>query len=78
MSGAEIVAKRRDKCIATILGFKEDEVDDFIDPEISVELRKIILDSINDVCNLAIDLLDESSIVNEEFLDRVDEMINGT
>ena len=77
MSKSEIVAKRRDRAIATILSFKEDEVDYYIDDELSSDLRKVVLDSINDVCNLAIDLLDESSIVNELFLDRLDEIVNG-
>ena len=77
MNKSEIVAKRRDRAIATILSFKEDEVDYYIDNELSADLRKVVLDSINDVCNLAIDLLDESSIVNEIFLDRLDEIVNG-
>lgn len=77
MSAASIVAKRRDRCIATILSFKEDEIDGYIDTELSSDLRKVILDNINDVCNLAVDLLDDASIVNDVFLDKLDEMING-
>lgn len=77
MSAASIVAKRRDRCIATILSFKENEIDEYIDTELSGDLRKVILDNINDVCNLAVDLLDDASIVNDVFLDKLDEMING-
>lgn len=77
MSKSQIIAKRRDRAIATILSFKEDEIDYYIDEELSADLRKVILDAVNDVCNLAIDLLDESSIVNELFLDRLDDIING-
>lgn len=78
MSKSMMVAKRRDRCIATILSFKEAEIDDLLqDPELSSDFRKLILDSVNDVCNLAIDLIDDASIVNEIFLDRLDEMLNG-
>lgn len=77
MEKPQIVAKKRDRCIATILSFKEEELDVYIPDDLSVEFRKIVLDSVNDVCNLAIDLLEESSVVNELFLDRIDEIVNG-
>ena len=77
MSTADIVAKRRDRAIATILSFKEDEIDHYLDPELSSDLRKVILDAINDVCNLAIDLLDDASMVNEVFFDRLEDILNG-
>lgn len=78
MSSTSAVAKRRDRCIATILGFKEDYVDEFVDDEISDEFRKVILDSVNDVCSLAITLIDEASVVNELFLEKVEDIINGS
>jgi hypothetical protein len=77
MSASHIVAKRRDRCLATILSFKEDEVDEYLDRELSNDLRKVILDSVNDVCSLAIDLLDDASIVNETFFERLEDLFNG-
>lgn len=77
MSASTIVARRRDRCIASILSFKEDEIDQSIDPHIAAQFRKLILDSINDVCSLAIDLLDESVLLNEIVVDKIDELIDS-
>lgn len=75
---SQMVARRRDRCIATILSFKEDEIDNMVDDDdISAEFRELILYEINDVCNLAIDLINDSSIVNEIFMERLDKMVNG-
>ncbi len=74
---SRMIAKKRDRAIATLLSFKEEEIDDFIDEDISQELRKLILDLFNDVANIAIELIDESSVINEIFLDRIDEIVNG-
>lgn len=67
----QVIAKRRDRCLATILSFKEEEIDDFLDEELAAELRKVILDAVNDVCNLSIDLLDNSGAMNELFIERL-------
>lgn len=74
---SRIIAKRRDRCLATILSFKEEALDDFLPEEVSDNFRKLVLDSVNDVCNLAIDLLEESTIVNEVFLERIEDIVAG-
>lgn len=69
----KLLAKRRDRLIATILGAKEDFCDDYISDDSSEQFRKIILDQLNDYHNLCCDVLksyeSETVVVNEEFLD---------
>jgi len=77
MTKAEMLRKRTNRCIAKILGYKEDYIDDDIDEETSDEFRSLILDAINDVSNLAVDLLDDASIMNELFIERMEAVING-
>ena len=74
MNNKGFLGKRRDRSIATILSFKENECDQFLPKEVSVALRKIILDQINDLCDLAFDIIDEDSYIefNDEFLDRLE------
>lgn len=67
----QMIGKRRDRVIATILGFKEDSCDEYLPDDVSDKLRKVILDQINDVCNYAIDIAEEKTVVNEEFLKRL-------
>lgn len=73
----DFLGKRRDRAIATILSFKEKECDQYLPQEISFELRKVILDQINDVIDLAYDLINDDIIINEAFLDKLDEILNG-
>jgi len=58
----DILAKRRDRAIAVILGVKEREVDPILnrDPrgrEVSSKLRKVVLDQINELHELTQDML---------------------
>jgi hypothetical protein len=73
-----ILAKRRDRMIATILGTKEDLFDDQISREDSEEFRKVVLDQINDFFDLVIDMLKASHpdgiVVNEVWLDKIAEI----
>ena len=64
----EFLAKRRNRAIATILGFKENECDDYLPDDISDDLRLVILDNVNDVVDLAFDLMSEEIAFNELFL----------
>lgn len=73
----EFLGKRRDRAIATILSFKEDNCDEFLPDDISDDLRYIILSQINDVCDFAFDLLNDDIDFNEHFLNRLDEIVNG-
>lgn len=80
-----ILAKRRDRMIATILGTKEDLFDDHISQADSEEFRKVVLDQINDFFDLVIDMLKASQpdgiVVNEVWLDKIAEIheavVNG-
>jgi hypothetical protein len=71
MDNTRLFEKRRNRAIAVILGFKEDYCDSFLPEDVSQDLRKVILDEFNDVCNLAIDLMEEGVIFNQEFFDRI-------
>lgn len=75
MDNKAFLGKRRDRAIATLLSFKERECDGYLPQEVSQRLRKEILDQINEVCDVAFDLIDDSDVVwNEDFMDRFDEL----
>ena len=75
MDDKTFLGKRRDRAIATILGYKEKEVDEFLPDSISFGLRKIILDQINEICDLAFDLMASDSVIfNEEFVSKIEEI----
>ena len=72
----EFLGKRRDRAIATILSFKERECDHYLPEDISYDLRKVILDQMNDLVDLAYDLINDDIIINDAFLDKLDEILN--
>lgn len=74
MDNKGFLGKRRDRAIAIILGFKEDECDYYLPEDVSKDLRAVILDNINDVCDLAFDLMDDNIDVNQYFLDVLDKL----
>jgi len=81
MDNKGFLGKRRDRAIAIILGFKEDECDYYLPEDVSKDLRAVILDNINDVCDLAFDLMDDNVDVNQYFLDvldKLEEIQNGS
>ena len=73
-----ILAKRRDRSIAIILSVKEREVDSYLPPVARAKLRKVILDTINDFHDLAIDLLRSCDIgdivLNELYLQKIEDL----
>lgn len=73
-----LLAKRRDRSIAIMLGFKERSCDQYLPLDIRVELRKVILDQINDFYELMLDLMnsvdDGSVTLNRAYLDKIDEI----
>lgn len=77
----DILAKRRDRAIAIVLGVKERECDRHLPPEASYKLRKVVLDQFNELHDLATDLiksLDTNGIVlNEIYLQKLDEIHNA-
>lgn len=77
---SDILAKRRDRAIAIILGLKERECDPSLTPQSSGKLRKVVLDQLNDFHDLASDLirsLDSDEVVlNEMYVERLDMISN--
>lgn len=73
---AEMLAKRRDRAIAIILGVKEREIDAHLPKEAQAKLRKVILDQVNDLFDVAMELMASldsgESVVNQLWLDKVD------
>ena len=69
-----LLVKRSKRCMATILGFKEKYCDTYLPPEISDNLRKVVLDEINDLCELVFDILDEDVIFNEDYFVLLEEI----
>lgn len=77
----ELLAKRRDRAIAIILGVKERECDKHLPQEAKSKLRKVILDQTNEMYELCLDVmrsLDTGDVVlNEVYLDKLDEVHAG-
>ena len=71
----EFLGKRRDRAIAIILSYKERECDDYLPDYVSRELRKVVLDQINDIVELAFDMINYDIVLNDEFLDKLDEIL---
>ena len=72
----QLLAKRRDRVIATILGIKERDCDPFLTAEASAKLRKVVLDQINEFYDLAADLIRSTGdqpavVVNEHYVQRM-------
>jgi hypothetical protein len=76
MDDKTFLGKRRDRAIATLLGFKERECDEFLPDDVSQKLRKEILDQINELCDIAFDLLGSAGGpgTNQIYLDKIDEI----
>lgn len=71
------LGKRRDRAIAKILSYKEDYCDEHLPDQVSSDLRMVILAEINDVCDFAFDLINDDIDINELFLDKLDQILNG-
>lgn len=75
----DILAKRRDRAIAIVLGVKERECDRFLPPQAQTKLRKVVLDQLNDLHELAMDLIrsldsNTDAVINEVWLQKIDEI----
>jgi hypothetical protein len=77
---SDILAKRRDRAIAIILGVKERECDSHLPNFASAKLRKVVLDQLNDYHDLCADLIrsldTDEVILNEAYLERLDQISN--
>lgn len=72
MRADEILKKRRDRAIAIVLSVKEREVDAILTDipggrAASKAMRKVVLDQINDFCDLALDVAGSSDVATFEF-----------
>jgi hypothetical protein len=73
------LAKRRDRAIAAILSFKEDQCDPYLPRPVSARLRKIVLDQLNEffvvACtSMAQGSYDPNVILNEHYLQKINEL----
>lgn len=66
--------KRRNRAIATILGFKDRECDKYLPADVSDRLRKEVLDEINELVDVAFDLMDSTADLNREYLSRIEQI----
>lgn len=73
---AAVLAKRKDRTLAVILGVKEREIDQHLPPDAQRRLRKVILDGVNDFYEMVVDVmgsLDSGDVVlNQDYLDKID------
>ncbi len=72
MRADDILKKRRDRAIAIVLSIKEREVDPFLSGsqsgrDASKAMRKVVLDQLNDFCDLALDVAASGEATNFEF-----------
>ena len=84
----EMLSKRKDRSIATILGYKDEQLDQYLPADVSVVFRKLILDQLNDLYDFSLDLLRSveggSVTINQEYvsrleaaLDKAEELVSG-
>ena len=74
---ANLVAQRGNRCTATILGYLEEHVYEQHDiPErVQMQVRKVVLDSINQFKDLTIDIVKSGdSMVNDFWLENLDKI----
>lgn len=76
----DVLARRRDRGIAIILGLKERECDSFLPRDVSSKLRKTILDQMNEFYDLCVDVmrsLDTGEVtVNELYIQRLEAAVD--
>lgn len=72
----EMLSKRKDRSIATILSYKDQTLDEYLPPDVSREFRKLVLDQLNDLYDFSLDLLRSveggSVTINQEYVDRLE------
>lgn len=76
---ALLMRKRMDRAIATVLGFKDDHVDEYLDDDVSSRLRTLILDQMNGYHDFCLDLvgtLDSQMILNDLYVERLEDRLD--
>lgn len=70
-----MLAQKRNRAIAIIMSVKEDQCDQYLPDEARASLRKVVLDQINGLHNMAIELMKSSGPgvhLNQFYLDKID------
>jgi hypothetical protein len=74
----DLLEKRRNRVIASILSVKERECDPQLTEASSHKLRKVVLDQVNEWHSLVLDILgslDTGDVVlNEDYMHKIDEL----
>ncbi len=73
----DLLTRRKNRAAAIILGVKDDECDYYLPEEVSKQLRKTILDQMNDFYDVCVDVvesLDGSVIINDLWIEKIDEI----
>lgn len=74
----DLLARRRDRAIAIILRTKEETCDAYLPDDVSARLRKVVLDQINSLTDVALDLISSldtgETVLNELFIQKIDEI----
>lgn len=72
----DVLGRRRNRAIATLLSFKERECDQYLPEALQKRLRTEILDQLNDFHDLALDVMksldDGSYTVNELWVEAIE------
>ena len=70
----DLLARRKDRTIATILGVKERECDRYLPPEASKAIRKVVMDQVNDLYDVCLDVMrsidGDEFVLNQEYIER--------
>ena len=72
-----LLGKRKNRTLAIMLSEKEDFVDEYLPDEVSQDLRKLILDHMNDFHDFCVDLLDavdSGMMTNQIAIERLDQI----
>ncbi len=70
-----LLGKRKNRTLAIMLSEKEEIVDEYLPEEVAQELRKMILDYVNDFHDFCVDLVDSAEsgmIFNKLALEKLD------
>lgn len=57
-----LLGKRKNRTLAIMLSEKEEIVDDYLPEDVSQELRKMILDYVNEFHDFCVDLVESSEV----------------
>ena len=75
----QLIDRRRGRAIKAILRVKERDVDPIVPPHVAAELRRVVLEELNDLTEVVVavvdSLLDDSTTnVNEHWISLVEEI----